>query len=396
MSIISHQHHALRLAWIVVLALFPSTAVAQNWRVLTDDFAEQLIVPRAIDSTSIVGTNTRAEPTTIPWSKVVRVESTQTVKAPAGRFVLKLRNGEAIAGEPGGLIDETLTWRSTLLGDWPVSLADVQSIDHPADDARPAPGEAVTEDTVFLSNGDLLRGIVSQITGSTLTVTASESTEVPWASVARLELASTTAVTTPTATESAAVEVSLVDGSRVRVKSVALADDVWKIFTIAGQQKLIDRAGISAIERLDGPVRWLSNLPLLESVQTPYLGAAQPAKMDASVNGSALRFGGQTFSRGIGVHSYSRLTWALDSGTQAVRFRYAVDGDLPYADMTVRVLLDDKIAYEQPHVRAGVISDAVKVEVGQAKRLSLEVDMGDGYDIQDRLIWIEPALIVAQ
>ena len=54
--------------------------------------------------------------------------------------------------------------------------------------------------------------------------------------------------------------------------------------------------------------------------------------------------------------------------------------------------LDDKPVYEKQHVRGGTLSPVVVIDLGAAKKLTLEVEGGPGY-VQDRLNWIEPALL---
>ena len=95
------------------------------------------------------------------------------------------------------------------------------------------------------------------------------------------------------------------------------------------------------------------------------------------------------------MHSYSRLSWDLDGTFEAVRTRYAIDTGQAntIADVTVRILLDGKVVYEQPHVRAGTLSPVIVVDIKSAMKLTLEVDYGDNMDTQDRLNWIEPALL---
>jgi hypothetical protein len=131
-------------------------------------------------------------------------------------------------------------------------------------------------------------------------------------------------------------------------------------------------------------------------VQTPFLETVFPARMDRTVRGEPIRFGDRTFARGIGVHAYSRLTWQLPDGGKrykTFRTRYAIDGDKPYANVTVRVKLDEKVVHEAQDFVAGALSDVVQVPLAGAKALTLEVDYGKTYDVQDRFNWIEPALL---
>jgi hypothetical protein len=118
--------------------------------------------------------------------------------------------------------------------------------------------------------------------------------------------------------------------------------------------------------------------------------------MDKTVTGKPIRFGERTYARGIGVTPRSRITWPLDGrqgGYQTFRTQYAIDGIAPYADVTVRILLDGKVSHEKKNVTAGQLSPVILVPLNNAKSLTLEVDFGGNYNVQDRLNWIEPALV---
>ena len=61
--------------------------------------------------------------------------------------------------------------------------------------------------------------------------------------------------------------------------------------------------------------------------------------------------------------------------------------------MTVRVKLDDKVVHEREHFHAGELSPPVVLDLNGATSLTLEVDYGANADAEDRLNWIEPALL---
>ena len=115
---------------------------------------------------------------------------------------------------------------------------------------------------------------------------------------------------------------------------------------------------IAAVEQINGPVIWLSACTPIHNIQIPsFSQRIQPAQMDRSVNGD------REFAHGIGVHSYSRVDFAIDPTCRAFRTQFAIDGDLPWADVTVRIKLDDRVAYEKQHVTAGPTSDVVKLDL---------------------------------
>jgi hypothetical protein len=123
-----------------------------------------------------------------------------------------------------------------------------------------------------------------------------------------------------------------------------------------------------------------------------------PAKMDRNVFGKPLRFGGQTFEKGIGVHANSVVTFSLDpmAGYRFFRTRYAIDGgsgDASRADVNLRILADQKVVYEKKGVRAFGLSPVVTVDVSGARTLTLEVTAAGVTDTQDRLNWLEAALV---
>ena len=153
---------------------------------------------------------------------------------------------------------------------------------------------------------------------------------------------------------------------------------------------------VDLVEQVSGPAVFLSSREPSENVYIPFFGTDQdyPAKMNQTVSGNReLRFGGRSFRRAIGVHSYSRLSWPLDGKYAAFRTQYGIEDDKVRADVTVRIKLDDKVAYEKKNVRAGMLSPVIVIDLAGAKKLTLEVDYGRGYDVQDRLNWIEPAII---
>jgi hypothetical protein len=129
-------------------------------------------------------------------------------------------------------------------------------------------------------------------------------------------------------------------------------------------------------------------------VQIPYFSAqTQPAKMGQSVDGDPIHIAEKTYPHSIGAHAYSRLVYALDPAYNTFRTEYAIDGNLPYANVTIRIKLDDKLAHEQKDVTANTPLKPVVLDVTGAKQLTLEVDYGRTYDVQDRVNWIEPALL---
>jgi hypothetical protein len=201
----------------------------------------------------------------------------------------------------------------------------------------------------------------------------------------------------PKQKEERSFRVRLLDGSILAATSVAFGGDSLSFTLAQNDQRKVLIASVDGIEQINGPVSWLSSRVPEQVVQVPYYGATPwPTRMDLTVGGRPIQFGNQIFSRGIGVHSYSRIDYALDGKYAAFRTQYAMATEerRQFADVTVRIRLDGKIVHERANLRADVLAPVVIVDLPKAaKMLTLEVDYGAANDTQDRFNWIEPALL---
>ncbi len=310
-------------------------------------------------------------------------------EAKGEKFTLFLANGDRLAGEPIALKQDVLAWKSTLLGEMSIPLRLVRALTAvgktPAEERR-------KEDVVVLGNGDTVRGIVTGLTDGKLTVQSEGApTGVPLASIATVSFAVTGSP--PPATPG--FRVRLDDGTAFTTLGPVLRDGSLSVTIAKEPTKQVALAHVVGIEQVNGPVSWLSSRLPSEDLYVPFFGNTPtwPAKMDRNVDGSEIRFNDQSFAHGIGVHAFSRLSWPLDGSFAAFRTRFAIAGDAPLADVMVRVYLDDKVVYQQAHFRAGTLSPVIVEDLKGASKLSLEVDFGSSGDTQDRLTWIEPALL---
>ena len=394
---------------LLALLLVPALARAQQtWTLTTADFKTQSVNVVSIDDAGAKITRVHGgDASVVPWRQILQLERVAAANAttpapppttrPGGsKFTLYLSNGDRIAGDAAGLEGETLAWSSPAAGRVDVKLKQVLSIAR-AGETPPRLDAQRTTDVVFLINGDTARGLLSAVDNTGLTVQADgNAVPVPWEAVKSVALATVaTAAGDGSNANERGVRVTLADGSVLSSPAFTLAADKATLGAADAKREL-PASAVVAVEQVNGPVAWLSSLQLSESVQTPFLETVFPARMDRTVRGEPIRFGDRTFPRGIGVHAYSRLVWQLPEGNRYKTFRtqYAIDGDKPYANVTVRVKLDDKVVHEQQDVVAGKLSEVVQAPLaGGAKTLTLEVDYGKTYDVQDRFNWIEPALL---
>ena len=103
---------------------------------------------------------------------------------------------------------------------------------------------------------------------------------------------------------------------------------------------------------------------------------------------STLRLRGKAFSRGLGVHSRSVLTYTLDGGYESLRATGGVDDSVgPQGSVIYRVYGDDKLLYESPVQRGGDEPLEIQVPIKGVLLLRLEVDFADNGDAADHANW---------
>lgn len=382
--------------WLIALILLSCgiPAVAQDqWVLTTSDFQTQKVNLSRVDETGFTVATEGSAARKLDFDQLLMLQRSISRGMPTSKLVLLMVNGDRIAGEPLSMTQDRLTFRAAVMGEISLPLNQVVGLIKP-DAALPAKDEVRTEDALILNNGDIVRGIISDVSPTTINIVppgAASPTLIPVGALSSALLA-TTAQEKPAAVR--AFRLEMFDRSILHTPTLKLNGAQLDI-SLAGQQKSIPFAAVASIEQVNGPVVWLSSLVPVENIQTPYLGdRSRTAQMDRTVLGEPIRFGSQTvYSRGIGVHAYSRLSYDLDKSCRRFRTQYAIDGDLPWADVTVRIWLDDIVVLERKNFKAAQLPAAFTVDTQGAHTLTLEVDYGENYDVQDRFNWIEPAFL---
>ena len=382
---------AISLVVLIHLLACGGIARAQaSWTLLDADFAETSVVLRSISADEVrldVGQAQRA----VPIREFVQLRRSLPDQPPAEGMTAVLHDGSRLPGRPVALRGESLVWASLSAGELSIPLQNLRAIVAAGRDIDALPAPA-TEDVLRLANGDVLRGIFADIekTQLTLQLPGGDNVPVDLGGVAELVLADAGAAMTR---GDAPFRLRFQNGTSILAAAVT-ADNARLHFTPAGGQPLdVPIDAITTIEHLKGPVLWLSELRPVSAEHVPYFGLSFPHRMNRSVVGKPIRAGTQTFASGIGVHSRSTLVFNLPDGVTTFRTRFAIDNDQPMANVDVRILLDDQLAFERAGVRAGAISEVVSLPLSGAKQLTLIVDFGENFDVQDRFNWIEPALL---
>lgn len=390
----------LQLCFALSIALFLSIAVRADepWILTKSDFHRTAVGIESLDERELISSPAGDTRLSIPLDEIVRLNRAAVSPANPPKLIVFLHGGDRLGGTPGDLKDEWLAWNCPVIGDVQLPLSKLLAISR---FAAPVGLDADRkEDQVMLSNRDVVRGVVSGVEdGKVLIQSGSDTVPIPIASTDSILFAT---AASKTAVSTRAWRIRFIDLSVLTVPSLNIRNGTlsFPLFREKGAAETVLHhallSSVSSIEQVNGPVSWLSDRQPRVNEQVPFSSETTlPARMDLNVFGKPLRIGAQTFEKGIGVHANSVLTFPLDGSYKVFRTMYAIDttGDVSRAAVDVRIRLDGKIVHEAKNFRAFKLSPTVTVELAGAKELTLEVLAAGPTDTQDRLDWIEPALV---
>ncbi len=373
---------------LIGVVFWAAVCLGQSWTVTTADFQRLEGDLKAVDDAGVrvqVGGAEQA----LPWAQVVSADHAGVKLVSGGEpFVVITRDGQRIAGAPVRLADEKLSWRNRMLGVLELPIEDVSGIVQAAAGTLPAGGGQ--EDLVVLANGDQLRGIIeSDPDGGMAVQQQGTSTKVRWDNVKAVVLAKVGATTRRDET-SGGLRIRLADGSVCQAQKLHRDGEQLHVQRDAGELKL-PLGAIVSVENSGGKVRFLAGMEPKESRYVPYVQISdqQPAALkvldEVTVDGRAYR--------GV-IQIRPRTTLTYVSGVDGkVHLRYACARPGEMTDMDVKVLVNAKAAYEKQGVSSASVSDAVEAPVKVGDTVSIEVDYGKNFDVQDWLLLLEAAFV---
>ncbi|HEU4752691.1 MAG TPA: NPCBM/NEW2 domain-containing protein [Armatimonadota bacterium] len=252
----------------------------------------------------------------------------------------------------------------------------------------------VTHDTLFL-NMDRVEGEIQGVAGGkvTLNLPSGKPVQVEASRVVSLALAPPRS-RPPDAGGGLLLSIDLGGGERVTGRWVKLSPEILTVKTEWGENLDIPVASLSRLEVKNGKLVYLSDLKPSEVKQIPYLDGSFPFRVDRAVSGRPLSIAGKTFRRGLGTHSRSELTYALDGGYGSFQATLGIDDGVGgQGSVVYRVYGDEKLLYESPVIRGGSLPVDMKVDVRRVLLLRLEVDYADGGDVADHADWGDARLL---
>lgn len=300
----------------------------------------------------------------------------------------------------------------TLVGSWagfrawsplrvPLELVRAAILARPADAAADAGlWNRVTShhdphDLVLLANGDSLSGEFVSLGDETLTLKGATG-ETPLARAGVQAVAFNPNLVARLPASGAQAIVMLIDGSRLQTKGLRLVPpDRLELQPTFGDALDVPLLAVHSLRFLGGCATWLSQVEPLEYRFQPFLGLDWPWRADRNVSGGPLRLRGAFYPVGIGVHSRSELTYALDRKYRWFQATIGIDDNTSGKGSCVfEVQVDGKTAFRSDVLTGASPAVALeRIDLSGGNRLTLRVDYGTLGDIQDHANWCDAVIV---
>jgi hypothetical protein len=315
-------------------------------------------------------------------------------------------NGDRLTGTVGDLNGEKLGFTARLGKDHemtlPLSALSVLWIADPANVERHdllrrrLAVEKRSHDLVWLRNGDLLQGNLLKLEADTILMEIErKDVKVERQSVAVIALNTELArALKPQGMHGCLV---LTNGARLTLTTVRADARTLSGQTVFGAKIETPLDQVAALDQREGRAVYLSDLKPAAYQYTPFLpGLVFPLMNDANVLGDELRLGGGCYLKGLGMHSPSRVSYALGGAYR--RFEAVVgldDRTGQQGSARVRVLLDGKPADLGPdqELTARTGPRTIQVNVMGVKELTLIVESGRFPFVQGQVNWGDARLV---
>jgi len=317
-----------------------------------------------------------------------------------------LENGDRLPGSVQELSGETLRVRGNIGTESEFTLplsavsfiwvAAPDGVDNPSRWQRRIVLERRSRDRVYLRNGDVIEGIVNSLAGGYLKVeSAKKEVTIPSSKVA--VIAFNSELLRPVQAKGVHGRLVLKNGARLTLASGVSDDRTFTGKTVYGGQVSVSLNQVVTLDWLGGCVTYLSDLKPEKYQFRSYLGGIDwPYINDGSTAETEIRLGGRVFDKGLGMHTSSRLSYAIDKNISSFEALVGMDDSVgKEGSARIQVLLDGKpqdLGWDGkldgptgPHF--------IQVATKGAKELALVTDFGDFGDVQGCVDWAEARLI---
>ncbi|HVX83852.1 MAG TPA: NPCBM/NEW2 domain-containing protein [Phycisphaerae bacterium] len=398
------------LATILAAATLTATALPAraDWHLTTADLSHQsgFTINTWTPDAGLSITAAGGKLQTLPTRDVVLLADDRQASPATGPDIwrLRLRNGDLIFGQPQSMSGQSITIKTTDLGN--VSLPLKAAVELLRWDGQPhrAPGPGHDQDVVYLGNGDTRKGIVVGLTPEKLQIAMGADNIQSSLDFSGIDSVAFGGVAAPRGVPPLSLRITTTAGTALTIPLDKPGNFSWSIPAIS----FADPAGpdphkivpdrIVSLEVLGGRLVYLSDIDPAKDEQSTFMGTSYPTRPNANVTGGPLRVAGTTYDRGLGVHTHSVLTYNLDGNFDTLTFRPAVDDSAgPQGEANLAVAIDGKIAWHADNLKGlgphAAAPEQVSLPIKGAHTIELRADSPGRMDVLGRVDWLDAALL---
>jgi NPCBM/NEW2 domain len=320
---------------------------------------------------------------------------------------LILAGGDCVPVDRPVLIGERVHFHSPHLADGKDASAPLSSVtviwfagtatEPPERLRRRLAGETRKRDVVLLRNGDVVEGVLTALDEKTIAI---EVDKKPVAvDVSRTAAIALSSDLTETPRPKGVYGRVILDagGARLSLATARCADGATLTgTTLFGAALSVPLTNIAALDLFQGKAVYLSDLKPSRYVYLPYLDDRWDYARDGSVAGLDLRVAASTYDKGVGLHSHSRLSYAVPPACRRFEALVGLDDRTGRrGSVRIRVVADGKPLDVGGDRELTAADDplSVRVDLAGVKELTLEVDFGKGGPVGDHVDWVDACFV---
>jgi hypothetical protein len=257
------------------------------------------------------------------------------------------------------------------------------------------PREKRRRDRIYFRNGDKIEGVLTSVEQKTVSFEV-EKKAVRFDRERIAVIALSTEFARALRPRKVCGRLVLANGCRLTLASLQGAGESWTGKTITGTTVQIPVDQIVALNLLQGRAVYLSDLKPRNYQHIPYLGVRWEYELDAAVSGEPLLLAGNSYDKGIGMHTESRLTFALSGEYEWFETLAGIDDRAaPLGSAFVEVLVDGKSVApgSESELTSSAAPRRLRLSVKGARELILVTRFGRRGDVQGHVDWAEAKLI---
>lgn len=197
------------------------------------------------------------------------------------------------------------------------------------------------------------------------------------------------------APEQAKCRIETTSGDSLFIQEISLQEELFRVRTGPDHFIFVPKSQVRLLDFSLGRIVYLSDMPPEGVEYTPYFDIIWEYQRDKTIDGSMLKLGNREYSKGLWIHSKTRLTYRLAGEFSRFQALMGIDASVAKSGLGhvhVTITADEEILLEED-VSAFTVPRKIDLDIKGYRFLYLQVDFGEGLNIGDRLDLVEARLI---